>query len=63
MSTSLILPGSTDALAEPEEIRSALEHQVDLIVDGGACGFTATTVVDLTVVPPVVTRPGLGVFA
>jgi tRNA threonylcarbamoyl adenosine modification protein (Sua5/YciO/YrdC/YwlC family) len=63
MSTSLILPGATDALAEPEDIRAALEHQVDLIVDGGACGFTATTVVDLTVVPPVVTRSGLGVFA
>ena len=63
MSTSLILPGATDALAEPEDIRAALERQVDLIVDGGACGFTATTVVDLTVVPPVVTRPGLGVFA
>lgn len=63
MSTSLILPGSTDAIAEAEDIRGALEHQVDLIVDGGACGFTATTVVDLTVVPPVVTRPGLGVFA
>ena len=62
MSTSLILPGSSDALAEPEDIRSALERQVDLIIDGGACGLTATTVVDLTVVPPVVTRPGLGVF-
>jgi len=62
MSTSLILPGSTDALAEPEEIRGALERQVDLIIDGGACGLIATTVVDLTVAPPVVTRPGLGIF-
>lgn len=62
MSTSLILPDAPVALAEPDAIRSALEHQVDLIIDGGSCGLTATTVVDLTVVPPVVVRPGLGVF-
>jgi tRNA threonylcarbamoyl adenosine modification protein (Sua5/YciO/YrdC/YwlC family) len=62
MSTSLILPGSTLPLSDPEEIRVQLEHQVDLIIDGGACGLTATTVVDLTEAPAHVVRPGLGVF-
>jgi len=62
MSTSLILPDATNALSDPAEIRAALEKRVDLIVDGGACGLTATTVVDLTETPPVVVRPGLGVF-
>jgi len=62
MSTSLILPGTALALTDPEEIRDRLEHQVDLIIDGGACGLTATTVVDLTETPPVVVRPGVGVF-
>jgi tRNA threonylcarbamoyl adenosine modification protein (Sua5/YciO/YrdC/YwlC family) len=63
MSTSLILPGATEALSDPDEFRQGLEQQVDLIIDGGAGGLTATTVVDLTVTPPVVVRPGLGIFA
>jgi tRNA threonylcarbamoyl adenosine modification protein (Sua5/YciO/YrdC/YwlC family) len=62
MSTSLILPDATDPLSEPEDIRAALEHRVDLVIDGGGGGLTATTVVDLTEVPPVVTRAGLGAF-
>jgi tRNA threonylcarbamoyl adenosine modification protein (Sua5/YciO/YrdC/YwlC family) len=62
MSTSLILPDASNALSDPEEIRAELEKRVELIIDGGACGLTATTVVDLTEVPPVVVRPGLGVF-
>lgn len=62
MSTSLILPGAAEALTDPLEFRGQLESQVDLIIDGGSCGFTATTVVDLTELPPVVVRPGLGVF-
>ena len=62
MSTSLILPGAAEALTDPQEFRRQLESQVDLIIDGGSCGLTATTVVDLTELPPVVVRPGLGVF-
>ena len=62
MSTSLIPPGATDALTDPEDIRSEFESRVDLIIDGGACALTATTVVDLTEASPVVTRMGLGVF-
>lgn len=48
MSTSLILPG-LDALSDPIEIRDRLEHQVDLVINGGYCGHQPTTVVDLTV--------------
>jgi len=62
MSTSLIMPDSTDALTDPEVFRGELERRVDLIIDGGACGILATTVVDLTQAPPVVVRAGLGVF-
>ena len=47
MSSTLILPGQEFPLAEPEEIREQLEHQVDLIMDGGHCGLEATTVVEL----------------
>ena len=47
MSTSLILPGETDALVDIDEIRERLQHHVDLIIDCGACGIEATTVIDL----------------
>lgn len=62
MSTSLIMPDATEAATDPAEFRAELERRVDLIIDGGACGMTATTVVDLTEVPPVIVREGLGVF-
>jgi tRNA threonylcarbamoyl adenosine modification protein (Sua5/YciO/YrdC/YwlC family) len=62
MSTSLIMPGDDGPLTDPVEIREILEHQVELVIDGGQGGQIATTVVDLTDVPPRVTREGLGVF-
>lgn len=62
MSTSLILPDAAHALSDPEEIRADLDKRVDLIIDGGGGGLTATTVVDLTETPPVIVRPGLGAF-
>ena len=48
LGTTLILPEQTIALNDPEEIRNQLEHQVDLIIDGGACSLDPTTVVDLS---------------
>lgn len=60
MSTSLIMPDETTPLSEPEDFRARLEHQVDLIIDGGAGGLTPTTVVDLTDAEPKVVRQGLG---
>ncbi|MDO9221460.1 MAG: Sua5/YciO/YrdC/YwlC family protein, partial [Thiobacillus sp.] len=47
-------------LTEPWEIRERLEHQIDLVIDGGACGLTPTTVIDLTTDTPVVLRYGKG---
>lgn len=60
MSTSLILPGETEPMIDPYEIRQLLEHQLDLIVDGGFCGPEPTTVVDLTSEIPQVIRVGKG---
>lgn len=60
MSTSLILPGATVPLSEPEAIRDVLGAQVDLIIDGGNCGYQPTTVVDLTGDYPVILREGSG---
>ena len=60
MSTTLILPGEELPLTDPYEIRQFLEHDVDLVIDGGFCGFEPTTVVDLTGDRPVVIREGSG---
>ena len=60
MSTTLILPGATAPLGEPEAIKDLLGHQIDLVIDGGNCGYEPTTVVDLTTEYPVLLREGKG---
>lgn len=60
LGTTLILPGDDEPLTDPDEIRARLEKQVDLIVDGGACSFEPTTVVDLTGDEPELVRHGQG---
>ena len=60
LGTTLILPGDEDALTDPEDIRTRLEKQIELIIDGGACSLEATTVVDLTDTEPVLIRQGRG---
>ncbi len=60
MSTTLILPGEEMPLTDPYEMRDLLDHCVDLIIDGGYCGFEPTTVVDLTEDTPEVVRVGKG---
>lgn len=60
MSTTLILPGEEVPMTDPYEIRLALEHALDLVIDGGFCGFEATSVVDLSVEPPQIIRRGCG---
>lgn len=60
MSSSLIMPGETEPLSDPYDIRDVLQHHVDLVIDGGFCGMEATTVVDLIDDVPVTTRAGAG---
>ena len=48
MSTTLIMPGAATAEFDPERIRDILEHQVDLIMNGGHLGEKPTTVVDFS---------------
>jgi len=63
LSSTLQLPGDEYPLNDANEIRDRLERRVDLIIDGGPCGFEATTVVDITGEEPVVTRRGKGDLA
>jgi tRNA threonylcarbamoyl adenosine modification protein (Sua5/YciO/YrdC/YwlC family) len=60
MSSTLILPGDEYPLSDPEEIRDLLQHQVDLVIDGGFCGLETTSVIDLEGDVPVVVREGCG---
>lgn len=63
MSSTLILPGDEFPMTDPEEMRRRLEHQVDLIIDGGNCGHEPTTVVDMVDSAYRVLRQGKGKFA
>ncbi|MFC1772816.1 L-threonylcarbamoyladenylate synthase [Pseudomonadota bacterium] len=60
MSTTLIMPGNDYPETDAHEIREKLEHQLDLVVDGGHCGVEPTTIVDLTDSVPRVVRKGRG---
>jgi tRNA threonylcarbamoyl adenosine modification protein (Sua5/YciO/YrdC/YwlC family) len=60
LGTTLILPGETDPLTDPEEIRERLGRQIELVIDGGACSLQPTTVIDLTEEEPVLMRQGRG---
>jgi tRNA threonylcarbamoyl adenosine modification protein (Sua5/YciO/YrdC/YwlC family) len=63
LSSTLILPGQDEPLNDAQEIRNALEHQLDLILDGGACGIEPTTVIDLSQDAPTLVRRGRGEVA
>jgi len=63
LSTTLLLPGDEAPLEDAAEIRSRLESDVALVLDGGPCGTTPTTVVDLTGAAPEVVREGKGSIA
>ncbi|ACE85560.1 L-threonylcarbamoyladenylate synthase [Cellvibrio japonicus] len=63
MTSSLLLPGEEYPMTDPYDIRETLEHQVDLVIDGGYCGLEPTTVVDLTGDAPELIRQGKGDFS
>ena len=60
LATTLIAPGETEAMNEPDEIRDRFGKSLQAIVDSGACAMQPTTVVDLTHEPPAVLRLGGG---
>ena len=47
MSSTLILKGESLPMSDAHDIREILEHQLDLVIDGGLCGLEPTTVVVL----------------
>jgi tRNA threonylcarbamoyl adenosine modification protein (Sua5/YciO/YrdC/YwlC family) len=60
LSSTLILPAHGVALNDATEIRSHLEHVLDLVIDSGPCNGHVTTVVDLSGDAPRLIREGNG---
>ena len=60
MSSTLILPGLSEAMTDGWTIKEELDHQVDAVLDSGDAGTELTTVVDLSGDTPVVDRVGAG---
>jgi len=60
MSSTLILPGREVPETDAHDIRERLEHDVDLVIDGGNCGFETTTVIDIVDGAAQVVRQGCG---
>ena len=63
LSSTLHLPGDDRPLNDGAEIRTRLEHAVDVILDCGSCGIVPTTVVDLIGEMPAILRRGRGSLA
>ncbi|WP_322998879.1 L-threonylcarbamoyladenylate synthase [Castellaniella sp.] len=60
LSTTLIPQGEALPLNDAQDILSRYQHDLAAIVDGGACPFDPTTVIDLTQDIPQVVRVGRG---
>jgi tRNA threonylcarbamoyl adenosine modification protein (Sua5/YciO/YrdC/YwlC family) len=60
MSSTLLLAADETPLTRGRDIEARLGHDIDAILDGGDCGIEPTTVVDLSVTPPVIVRSGKG---
>ena len=60
ISCTLVMPNEELPVTDAQDIRSRLEKQVDLIIDGGHCGIEPTTVIRLTDGVADVRRQGKG---
>lgn len=60
LSSTLILPGESEAMTEGWIVQEELEHQVDAVVECGEVLPSPTTVVDFSSGAPEVTRTGAG---
>ncbi len=60
LSATLILPGQKTPLVYAEDVTEAVGNQVDMVIDGGYCGFDPTTVIDFSDGQPVILRQGSG---
>jgi tRNA threonylcarbamoyl adenosine modification protein (Sua5/YciO/YrdC/YwlC family) len=60
VSSTLLLPGQDEPLAQGWEIAEQIGHDVDAVIDSGDCGTEPTTVIDLSQDNPEILRRGAG---
>ncbi|MFF5791219.1 L-threonylcarbamoyladenylate synthase [Paeniglutamicibacter sp. NPDC012692] len=60
LSSTLLLPGEEEPMTQGWEIKEALDHVVDGVIDSGECGIEPTTVIDYSSGEAVIARVGLG---
>lgn len=60
LATTLIPPGESEPLNDPDEIAERYDKLLQVIVDAGACPMQPTTVVDMTQDEPELVRQGRG---
>ena len=64
LGTTLIAPGDELPMNDPQAIRERFEHEIDAVIDAGACPLEPTTVIDLTPMgsgnDPLILREGAG---
>lgn len=60
LSATLILPEQKIPLVYADDVIEAVGDQVDIVIDGGYCGFDPTTVIDFSEGQPVILRQGSG---
>ncbi len=63
LSSTLILPGSSEPLNDAAAIDAQLHGRIEGIIDAGPCGSESTTVIDLAQPTPVLIRQGRGDLA
>jgi tRNA threonylcarbamoyl adenosine modification protein (Sua5/YciO/YrdC/YwlC family) len=60
MSSTLLLPGDEQPITDAQEIKHRLDHEVDVVIDGGPGGLEPSSVIDLSGAGPVIVRRGKG---
>lgn len=60
VTTTLLLPGEEEPMTLGWEIKEALDHQVEAVIDSGDAGHSPTTVVDFSSGVPEIVRYGAG---
>ena len=60
MSSTLLLPGDSVPVTDPEEVVTRVGKLVDAIIDGGACGMEPTSIIDFSRGDIAVLRKGKG---
>jgi tRNA threonylcarbamoyl adenosine modification protein (Sua5/YciO/YrdC/YwlC family) len=60
VSSTLLLPGEEEPMTQGWEIKEALDHQIDAVIDSGECGTEPTTVIDFSSGVAEILRKGAG---